>query len=172
MIADFEVTGVALGMLDDTDTVALGVFGLTEAESSVCVFKFKSSVWSQDGECVSSNELPVNTLAKSTFGLLGKTTYAMTKDTHDLVTGFISDNVDNIAHFQAYDVPHAGIEKRGKIVSVKAGFSIVGVALQMSDDDTDTLYFGVYGIHKSLVCMFKFKSSLWIQDNCFPYDLP
>ena len=165
----FEIIGVSIGMSDDTDIVALGAFG--RIESSVCQFKFESSVWTQDGECVSNNESSGNALIKSTFGLLGRTAYAMSNDNHVLATTFISKNTERIAHFDAYNVLHTGLENKGIIASVATVFDIISVAVTMSDD-TNTVDFGVFGSDTGLVCVFKFKSSVWSQDGeCVSYDM-
>jgi len=166
---DFEITGVALGMSDDTDTIAIGVFG--KIKSSVCVFKFKSSDWTEDGECVSNNESSGNALIESTFDLLGRTAYTTSNYNHVLVTAFISNNTERIAHFEAFNVLHAGFKNKGKIASVPTVFDITGVAVKMSDD-TNTVDFGVFGSDTVLVCVFKFKYSVWSQDGgCLSYDM-
>jgi len=54
IVANFEIIGVSLGLGDDGDTVAFGVFGTSD--SNVCIFEFDSSAWSQLGSCVPGDQ--------------------------------------------------------------------------------------------------------------------
>jgi len=165
----FDITGLAIGMSDDTNTVTIGSFGSDKA--SVCVFKYGLLAWKEEGDCVPYDQYLGMNVGELTIGHPGRTSYALDEFMHVLVIASISGNDDQIAHFEAYDHPHdTAIAQKGNIVSFSPPFQIVSVAVDMSDD-TNTVALGVFGSDKSLVCVFSFKYSAWTQHgSCVSYD--